>query len=122
MRMVIELKREANANVVLNHLYKRTSLRTNFSVNMMALVPSGGALVPRLCTLKELLQHYLAHRLEVVTRRTQFLLRKAEARNHIVSGLLKAINVIDEIDRVPAGHPAGGVAAGCRRGDGRLSR
>ena len=97
MRMVIELKREANANVVLNHLYKRTSLRTNFSANMMALVPTGKSLVPRMCTMKELLQYYLVHRLEVITRRTLFLLRKAEARDHIVSGLLKAINVIDEI-------------------------
>ena len=97
MRMVIELKREANANVVLNHLYKRTALRTNFSANMMALVPSGKALVPRLCTMKEMLQLYLQHRLEVITRRTIFLLRKAQARDHIVTGLLKAINVIDEI-------------------------
>lgn len=97
MRVVIELKREANANVVLNHLYKRTSLRTNFSANMMALVPAGKALVPKLCSMKELMQHYLSHRLEVITRRTAFLLRKAEARDHIVSGLLKAINVIDEI-------------------------
>lgn len=103
MRMVIELKREANANVVLNHLYKRTSLRTNFSANMMALVPSGKALVPRLCTMKEILQHYLAHRLEVITRRTQFLLRKAQARDHIVTGLLKAINVIDEIIAIVRG-------------------
>ncbi|MGE5531620.1 MAG: DNA gyrase subunit A, partial [Bacteroidota bacterium] len=103
MRMVIELKREANANVVLNHLYKRTSLRTNFSANMMALVPTGNALVPRLCTMKEILQHYLAHRLEVITRRTQFLLRKAQARDHIVTGLLKAINVIDEIIAIVRG-------------------
>ncbi len=97
MRVVIELKREANPNVVLNQLYKRTALRTNFSANMMALVPSGKALVPRLCSMKELMQSYLDHRREVVTRRTRFLLRKAEAREHIVQGLLKAINVIDEV-------------------------
>jgi DNA gyrase subunit A len=97
MRMVIELKREANANVVLNQLYKRTSLRTNFNANMMALVPKGEALVPKLCNMKELMQAYLQHRLEVVTRRTQFLLAKAQAREHIVVGLLKAIDVIDEI-------------------------
>ncbi|MEN6301707.1 MAG: DNA gyrase subunit A, partial [Armatimonadia bacterium] len=103
MRMVIELKREANANVVLNHLYKRTALRTNFSANMMALVPAGKALVPRLCTMKEILQHYLAHRLEVITRRTLFLLHKAQARDHIVTGLLKAINVIDEIIAIVRG-------------------
>ncbi|MEN6547663.1 MAG: DNA gyrase subunit A [Armatimonadia bacterium] len=103
MRMVIELKREANANVVLNHLYKRTALRTNFSANMMALVPAGKALVPRLCTMKEILQHYLAHRLQVITRRTLFLLHKAQARDHIVTGLLKAINVIDEIIAIVRG-------------------
>jgi DNA gyrase subunit A len=97
MRIVIELKREANANVVLNQLYKRTALRTNFSANMMALVPKGNALVPKLCSLKELMQSYLAHRLAVITRRTQFLLQKAQAREHIVAGLLKAINIIDEV-------------------------
>ena len=97
MRVVIELKREANANVVLNQLYKRTSLRTNFSANMMALVPKGDVLVPKLCSMKELMQTYLQHRLDVVTRRTQFLLAKARAREHIVAGLLKAINVIDEV-------------------------
>ncbi|MBU0608837.1 MAG: DNA gyrase subunit A [Armatimonadetes bacterium] len=97
MRVVIELKREANANVVLNQLYKRTSLRTNFNANMMALVPKGNALVPKLCSMKELLQAYLEHRLEVITRRTEFLLAKARARDHIVAGLLKAINVIDEV-------------------------
>jgi DNA gyrase subunit A len=97
MRMVIELKREANPNVVLNQLYKRTPLRTNFSANMMALVPTGKALVPRLCSMKELMQHYLDHRREVITRRTRFLLKKAQAREHIVQGLLKAINVIDEV-------------------------
>jgi DNA gyrase subunit A len=110
MRMVIELKREANANVVLNHLYKRTSLRTNFSANMMALVPTGSALVPRLCSMKEILQYYLAHRIEVITRRTQFLLRKAQARDHIVSGLLKAINVIDEIIAIVRGSDNRGAA------------
>lgn len=97
MRVVIELKREANAHVVLNQLYKRTALRSHFNANMMALVPSGNALVPKLCTMKELMQHYLQHRVEVVTRRTNFLLQKARARQHIVAGLLKAINVIDEV-------------------------
>jgi DNA gyrase subunit A len=97
MRVVIELKREANANVVLNQLYKRTSLRTNFNANMMALVPRGEALVPKLCSMKELLEAYLDHRVAVITRRTEFLLAKAQAREHIVAGLLRAINVIDEI-------------------------
>ena len=110
MRMVIELKREANANVVLNQLYKRTSLRTNFNANMMALVPKGAALVPKLCTMKELLQAYLQHRLEVITRRTLFLLAKAQAREHIVGGLLKAINVIDEIIAIVRGSDNRGAA------------
>lgn len=110
MRMVIELKREANANVVLNQLYKHTSLRTNFNANMMALVPSGNALVPRLCTMKELLQSYLAHRIAVITRRTQFLLNKAQAREHIVAGLLKAINIIDEVIAIVRGSDNRGAA------------
>ena len=97
MRMVIELKRDANPNVVLNNLYKHTNLRTPFSANMLVLVPSGGALVPRQLNLKQLLEQFLAHRHEVVIRRTRFLLRKAEERAHIVEGLLKAINVLDEV-------------------------
>ena len=97
MRMVIELKRDANPNVVLNNLYKHTNLRTTFAANMLVLVPMGGALVPRQLNLKQILEQFLIHRREVITRRTTFLLRKAEEREHIVSGLLKAINVIDEI-------------------------
>ncbi len=97
MRVVIELKRDANADVVLNNLYKHTQMRTNFNANMLALLKIGGALVPRQCTVKDLLQAFLDHRLEVITRRTQYLLRQAEARLHIVDGLLRALNVIDEI-------------------------
>ena len=97
MRVVVELRRDANSHVVLNQLYKHTSLRATFNVNMLALVPVGGALVPRPCALRDLLHHYLAHRREVVTRRTRYLLRQAEARAHIVEGLLKAINVIDQV-------------------------
>lgn len=97
MRLVIELKQTANPNVVLNQLYKRTDLRCAFNVNAMALVPDGKNLVPRLCTIKDMMQHFLDHRIIVVTRRTQFLLSKALDRLHIVEGLLKALNILDEI-------------------------
>jgi DNA gyrase subunit A len=90
-RLVIKLKRDANANVVLNKLYKNTSLQTTFAVNMLALVDG----VPRTLNLAQALTHYIAHQVEVVTRRTQFRLRKAEARAHIVEGLLKAIDMLD---------------------------
>ncbi len=92
-RLVVKLKRDANANVVLNKLYKNTSLQTTFAVNMLALVDG----VPRTLTLAQALTHYIAHQVEVVTRRTQFRLRKAEARAHIVEGLLKAIDMLDEV-------------------------
>ena len=92
-RLVIRLKRDANANVVLNKLYKNTSLQTSFAVNMLALVDG----VPRTLTLAQALTHYIAHQVEVVTRRTQFRLRKAEARAHIVEGLLKAIDMLDQV-------------------------
>ncbi|HXC19789.1 MAG TPA: DNA gyrase subunit A, partial [Acidimicrobiales bacterium] len=90
-RLVIKLKRDANANVVLNKLYKNTSLQTTFAVNMLALVDG----VPRTLNLAQALTHYIAHQVEVLTRRTQFRLRKAEARAHIVEGLLKAIDMLD---------------------------
>ena len=90
-RLVIRLKRDANANVVLNKLYKNTSLQTTFAVNMLALVDG----VPRTLNLAQALTHYIAHQVDVVTRRTQFRLRKAEARAHIVEGLLKAIDMLD---------------------------
>ncbi len=92
-RLVIRLKRDANANVVLNKLYKNTSLQTTFAVNMLALVDG----VPRTLNLTQALTHYIAHQVEVVTRRTQFRLRKAEARAHIVEGLLRAIDMLDQV-------------------------
>ncbi|HEY5120319.1 MAG TPA: DNA topoisomerase (ATP-hydrolyzing), partial [Acidimicrobiales bacterium] len=92
-RLVIRLKRDANANVVLNKLYKNTSLQTTFAVNMLALVDG----VPRTLNLAQALTHYIAHQVDVVTRRTQFRLRKAEARAHIVEGLLKAIDMLDQV-------------------------
>src|SRR5580693_6007818 len=92
-RLVVKLKRDANANVVLNKLYKNTSLQTTFAVNMLALVDG----VPRTLNLAQVLTHYIAHQVEVLTRRTQFRLRKAEARAHIVEGLLKAIDMLDQV-------------------------
>ena len=92
-RLVVKLKRDANANVILNKLYKNTSLQTTFAVNMLALVDG----VPRTLTLAQALTHYIAHQVEVVTRRTQFRLRKAEARAHIVEGLLRAIDMLDQV-------------------------
>ena len=92
-RMVIRLKRDANANVVLNKLYKNTTLQTTFAVNQLALVDG----VPRTLNLAQALGHYIDHQVEVVTRRTQFRLRKAEARAHIVEGLLKAIDMLDAV-------------------------
>ena len=92
-RLVIELKRDANANVVLNNLYKQTPLQTSFGVNMLALVDS----VPRTLNLAQALSHYIDHQIEVVTRRTQFRLRKAQERAHIVEGLLRAIDMLDAV-------------------------
>jgi DNA gyrase subunit A len=92
-RLVIRLKRDANANVILNKLYKNTSLQTTFAVNMLALVDG----VPRTLNLTQALGHYIAHQVDVVTRRTQYRLRKAEARSHIVEGLLKAIDMLDQV-------------------------
>lgn len=97
MRIVVELRRDANASVILNKLYKHTQLRTNFAVNMLALVPVGDALVPRQCNIRDLINYFLIHRRQVIIRRTQYLLRKAEERAHIVEGLLKALDTIDEI-------------------------
>ncbi len=92
-RLVITLKRDANANVVLNNLYKHTPLQTSFGVHMLALVDG----VPRLLNLVQALAAYVAHQVEVVTRRTEFRLRKAQARAHIVEGLLRAIDMIDQV-------------------------
>jgi len=94
MRLVIELKRGGDPpRVVLNQLYKRTQMQATFGVNMVALVDG----VPRTLGLKELIHHYVSHQREVVTRRTQFELRKAEARAHILEGLLIALDSLDEV-------------------------
>ncbi|MCP4631627.1 MAG: DNA gyrase subunit A [candidate division Zixibacteria bacterium] len=93
MRIVIELKRDAQADIVLNQLYKHTQMQSTFAINMLALV--GG--IPRVLTLKEILDEFLKHRHEVVVRRTQFDLAKAEARAHILEGYKIALDNIDEI-------------------------
>jgi DNA gyrase subunit A len=92
-KIVFKLKRDANANVVLNNLYKYTPLQTSFGVNMVALVDG----VPRTLNLRDMLLAYIDHQVEVITRRSQFRLDKARARAHIVEGLLKALDMIDEI-------------------------
>jgi DNA gyrase subunit A len=91
--LVVKLKRDANANVVLNNLYKLTQLQTSFPVNMVALV--GG--VPRTLNLVQMLQGYVDHQVDVITRRTEFRLDKANRRAHILEGRIKALNVIDEV-------------------------
>ena len=91
--LIIELKRDANANVVLNNLFKLTQLQSSFPVNMVALVDG----VPRTLNLADAITGYVNHQLEVVTRRTQYRLDKARDRGHILEGRLKALNVIDRI-------------------------
>ncbi len=96
MRMVIELRKDANANVILNKLYKHTQLQDSFGINMLALVNNE----PKVLNLKDMLTLYLEHQKDVVTRRTKYELKKAEDRAHILEGLLKALDVIDEVIRI----------------------
>ncbi|RDB33071.1 MULTISPECIES: DNA gyrase subunit A [unclassified Exiguobacterium] len=96
MRIVMEIRRDANASVILNNLYKQTSMQTTFGVNMLAIV-SGR---PRTLTLKEMLYHYLEHQKEIVRRRTQFDLEKAEAREHLLAGLRIALDHLDEVIKI----------------------
>src|SRR5690606_37122354 len=93
MRIVIELRRDVNPHVVLNRLYRHTQLEDTFGVIMLALVDGE----PKVLTLKEALRHYLDHQKEVIVRRTQYELRKAEERAHILEGLRIALDHIDEI-------------------------
>ncbi|AIC96545.1 MULTISPECIES: DNA gyrase subunit A [Shouchella] len=93
MRIVIDVRRDANPNVILNNLYKQTALQTSFGINMLALVNGK----PEVLNIKQALEHYLAHQVEVIRRRTQFDLNKAEARAHILEGLRIALDHIDEI-------------------------
>ncbi|MCM3715988.1 DNA gyrase subunit A [Alkalihalobacillus oceani] len=93
MRIVIELRRDANANVLLNNLYKQTALQSSFGINLLALVKGH----PQVLNLKQCLEYYLEHQIEVIRRRTAFELRKAEARAHILEGLRIALDHLDEV-------------------------
>ncbi|MBY4986629.1 DNA gyrase subunit A [Streptococcus suis] len=95
VRFVIEVRRDASANVILNNLFKQTQLQTNFSFNMLA-IQNG---VPKILSVRQILESYIEHQKEVVTRRTQFDKEKAEARAHILEGLLIALDHIDEVIR-----------------------
>ena len=106
VRFIIEVRRDASANVILNNLYKLTSVQTNFSFNMLAIVDGA----PKILSVKEILTHYIAHQKEVITRRTQFDKEKAEARAHILEGLLIALDNIDEIINIIRGSETDAIA------------
>jgi len=93
MRIVIELRRDVNPHVVLNNLYKHTAMQSNFGVNMLALVDG----VPKTLNLRDILYYYLQHQIDVIRRRTEYDLRKAEARAHILEGLRIALDHLDEV-------------------------
>ena len=100
MRIVVDCKRDANAKVILNKLFKMTALQSSFSVNNIALVPipgTHGKLRPKLLTLKDCMRYFIDHRHEVTIRRTQYDLKKAQERAHILEGLIIAVNNIDEV-------------------------
>ena len=97
MRICIDLRKDANANVVLNQLYKHTQLQDTFGVIMLCLVSTNGSLEPKVLNIHDMLKYYLAHQEDVVTRRTQYDLNKAQERAHILEGLLKALDNIDEV-------------------------
>ena len=103
MRICIDLRKDANANVVLNQLYKHTQLQDTFGVIMLCLVSTNGSLEPKVLSLPEMLKYYLAHQEDVVTRRTRYDLSKAQERAHILEGLLKALDNIDEVIRIIRG-------------------
>jgi DNA gyrase subunit A len=106
MRIVIDLKRDANAQVVLNQLYKHTSLQDTFGVNLLALVDG----IPRTLTIDQALTHYVSHQVDVITRRTRYRLRKAQERAHVLEGLLIALDHIDEIIALIRGSASAEVA------------
>ncbi|OBI91515.1 intein-containing DNA gyrase subunit A [Mycobacterium sp. 1245805.9] len=93
VRIVVEIKRDAVAKVVLNNLYKHTQLQTSFGANMLAIVDG----VPRTLRLDQMIRHYVAHQLDVIVRRTTYRLRKANERAHILRGLVKALDALDEV-------------------------
>ena len=106
MRICIELRKDANANVILNQLYKHTQLQDTFGVIMLALVNNE----PSVMNLLQMLEHYLKHQEEVVTRRTKYDLNKAEERAHILKGLLIALDHIDEVIKIIRGSQTGAIA------------
>lgn len=106
MRIVIEVRRDTSASVVLNNLYKYTPMQVSFGFNMLAI--DGG--VPKILGLKEILDRYITHQVEVITRRTEFEKRRAEDRAHIVEGLLIALDHIDEIIKIIRGSKDGDTA------------
>lgn len=99
MRITIDIRRDASASVVLNNLFKQTQLQSNFGVNMVAIVDGS----PHVLNLKQILQYYLAHQENIITRRTKYDLKKAEARAHIIEGLRIALDHIDEIIKIIRG-------------------
>ncbi len=110
MNVVVELQKSATPNVVLNQLYKHTPLQSSFGFNMLALVPVGEpradgsvALEPQVLSLKQMLEHFIAHRKDVVTRRTRYDLRKAEERAHLLEGFRIALDNIDEVIEIVRG-------------------
>jgi len=103
MRVVIEVRKDANANVVLNNLYKQTAMQSSFGINMLSLVNGQ----PKVLGLKEMLYHYLEHQKVIIRRRTEFELRKAEDRAHILEGLRIALDHIDEIIAIIRGSRSG---------------
>ena len=100
MRIVIELKRDANPQVVLNRLFAQTQLQTTFAINMLALVETGGKLQPRILSLRHILDEYIAYQEQVIIRRTRYDLKKAQERAHLLEGLLIAQDNIDEVIRI----------------------
>ena len=100
MRIVIELKRDANPQVVLNRLFAQTQLQTTFAINMLALVEVNGKLQPRILSLRHILDEYIAYQEQVIIRRTKYDLKKAQERAHLLEGLLIAQDNIDEVIRI----------------------
>src|SRR5438067_365757 len=107
-RLVIVLKRDAVAKVVLNNLYKHTQLQTTFGANMLAIVDG----VPRTLRIDQFVSHYVDHQVEVIVRRTQYLLREAEKRAHILRALLKALDQLDAVIALIRNAPSADTARG----------
>jgi len=97
IRIIITLKKDANANVILNRLYKHTQLQDAFNVNMLALTPSKMGYEPKILNLKQMLEYYILHQVDVIKRRTKFDLDKAQTRAHVLEGLIKAVDILDAV-------------------------